>query len=97
MSTFLRRSMLRGGAAAVTFGATVMLNMPQADCAALKRPESLAANVPPTVVSKTADGAPEITLEYFCLRGLGELPRLILEVTGKPCRIEHGRLSLALT
>ena len=27
---------------------------------------------------------PEITLEYFCLRGLGELPRLILEATSTP-------------
>lgn len=32
----------------------------------------------------SGDADPTITLEYFCLRGLGELPRLILEVTGTP-------------
>ena len=80
-SLFARRTLLRGGAAALTFGATYALNS-QADCAAIKAPQSLGANIPPTVVVKAADNhaKPELTLEYFCLRGLGELPRLILEV-----------------
>lgn len=85
MNTFLRRTLLRGGAAALTFGATVALNVQQADCAALKPPKSLAAKLPPTVITNAeGDATPEITLEYFALRGLGELPRLILEVTGTP-------------
>ena len=84
MNTFLRRTLLRGGAA-MTFGATVALNVQQADCAALKPPKSLAAKLPPTVITNAeGDATPEITLEYFALRGLGELPRLILEVTGTP-------------
>ena len=79
---FARRALLRGGAAALTFGATCALSN-QADCAAFKAPQSLAANMPPTVVVRAADDPhvkPEMTLEYFALRGLGELPRLILEV-----------------
>ena len=51
-------------------------------------PTSLAAKRPASVVTFTGgageESHPSITLEYFALRGLGELPRLILEATGTP-------------
>ena len=82
---YLRRGMmLRGGAAAVTLGSLILgSNLHRAECAQqIPAPQGLAAKHPPTVL--TVGESPEITLEYFCLRGLGELPRLILETTGTP-------------
>lgn len=58
-----------------------------ADCAAAPAPKGLGSQHPSTVIVKKAPGdnaKPPITLEYFCLQGLGELPRLILEVTDTP-------------
>ena len=54
-------------------------------------PESLAAQRPPSVVKATVP-SPPVILEYFALRGLGELPRLLLEVAGVPydCVFHYG-------
>jgi len=54
-------------------------------------PESLASQRPPTIV-KSAVPSPPITLEYFALRGLGELARMLLEVSGVPydCVFHYG-------
>lgn len=83
---FARRMLLRGGAAALAVaGGGFAVNIDVAECAGVKAPKSLAAKMPPTVIVKAdGDAKPEITLEYFALRGLGELPRLILEATGTP-------------
>ena len=50
-------------------------------------PVGLAEKRQSTVVHRPGSGvhtSSPLTLEYFALRGLGELPRLILEVTGLP-------------
>ena len=50
----------------------------------MEPPKGLMEKRKPTVVTYSGDSAesPSLTLEYFALRGLGELPRLILEATG---------------
>lgn len=64
-----------------------------ADCKAA--PKSLAADLGPTFITTSRNNlsqtlepcdteASELTLEYFALQGLGELGRLILEMTGTP-------------
>lgn len=79
----LRRSLLRGGGAVAAIGLSYQLSAARADCAVAPAPKSLAAKHPASViVKKSSEEKPEITLEYFCLQGLGELPRLILEATG---------------
>ena len=71
-------------AAVVAGGATI------ASCASSEPPFGLRAQRPPSVVKRDAEwplraGVPaEITLEYFALRGLGEIPRLLLEVLEVP-------------
>ena len=49
-------------------------------------PKGLRTLHPPTVCTKKHSpfDNPRLTLEYFALRGLGELPRLILEATDTP-------------
>ena len=81
LSRIVRR--VAGRAAAATLGASFA-----APVFCESPPESLATARPATVCTfKGADGLeenPSITLEYFALRGFGELPRLVLEVTGTP-------------
>jgi hypothetical protein len=50
----------------------------------LAPPQSISAPHPPTVLHSQRDEKSRFTLEYFALRGLGELPRLMLEATGTP-------------
>ena len=81
------RVLLRGGTAAGAAVAALSFNSQATDCAIATPPTSLAAAHDATVLVKkdsTDRSEPEITLEYFCLRGLGELPRLVLETTGIP-------------
>ena len=66
-----------GRAAALLLGAA-------AAASALDAPTGLSSSHPRVVLRHRPEGAPfeGVELHYFCLRGLGELPRLMLEVTG---------------
>jgi len=79
----LRRVGIAASVAAA--GAATLQRRAAESHAAAPAPESLAAQRPPSVVRVAPlDDPPDVTLEYFALRGLGELPRLILELTGIP-------------
>ena len=66
-----------GNAAALLLGAATATS-------ALDAPTGLSSSHPRVVLRHRPEGAPfeGVELHYFCLRGLGELPRLMLEVTG---------------
>mmetsp|Transcript_18500 Transcript_18500/g.58548 ORF Transcript_18500/g.58548 Transcript_18500/m.58548 type:complete len:277 (-) Transcript_18500:355-1185(-) len=76
------RSLRFAGRAALAFG-----SVGAGFAACLPAPESFATPRPPTVVRSTGFSAasePPLILEYFALRGLGELARLVLECAGVP-------------
>ena len=86
--TALRRLASRSaviGAGAIAFNCIAPV---QCDAASdLGIPTGLGSKHPNSVVSFSGfnkDEPPSLTLEYWCLRGLGELGRLILEATGTP-------------
>ena len=86
MAALFRRSLLRVLAVPAAAAAAAAVGLPSSDCQA-SGPRGLATVHPPTVVTKKREGSydiPTLTLEYFALRGLGELPRLILEATDTP-------------
>jgi hypothetical protein len=77
----MQRTLRLAGRAALAFG-TIGVG-----CAAcVPAPESFATPRPPTVVRSPGFSAsePPLILEYFALRGRGELARLILESAGVP-------------
>ena len=88
-ATMFRRTLAWRSAARVAATAAIGAFAAPALCEPRQGPPtSLAAKRPPSIVTFTggagAESHPSITLEYFALRGLGELPRLILEATGTP-------------
>jgi len=89
---FLRRLVAPAARAAAVLGvgASFLLVAP-AHCDAassLGIPTGLGSKHPNSVVTfpgaEKQDPKPSLTIEYWCLRALGELPRLILEATGTP-------------
>ena len=80
----LRLLRMRGATrCGIAVAAAAAIGIGQASCEAALPPTGLAAAHPSTIVTARAE-KPSLTLEYFCLRGLGELPRLVLEATGTP-------------
>jgi glutathione S-transferase len=83
-----RLSSLAVPAVATAVGLSIATSPPPAESQASTAPKGLSSVHPPTVVQLTraipGEAEPGITIEYFALRALGELPRLILESTGTP-------------
>jgi len=83
---FFRRVLRTSLAASLPAAAIALTN--QASCR--PAPTGIGSEYPPTVLHRTAEwplraGEPvPITLEYFAIRALGELPRLLLEVLEVP-------------
>ena len=77
----MRRLVVR--AAALGVGASLIST---AQCESI--PTGLGSKHPNSVVvyagASQQEPKPSMTMEYWCLRALGELPRLILETTGTP-------------
>ena len=84
---FFRRLVARS--AVIGAGASLFILPARCDAASdLGIPTGLGSKHPNSVVtfpgSSKQDPHPSLTLEYWCLRALGELPRLILEATDTP-------------
>lgn len=85
----LRRLLTPARSVAIGLGASLLMAPARCDAASdLGIPTGLGSKRPNSVVTfpgaHKQDPKPSLTIEYWCLRALGELPRLILEATGTP-------------